>query len=148
MLLFQCFSATHLTDFLYGFSAMTAPKMFCKVPSTTSATLVRHYTITLYDKRIFAFSRMQIDVVVHHRICFDFIINTRNSMYQYSDTIGLPYEKLKRKKKIVVLYGYFQSGWPLNFISEIPFLSNSCTALGSGTYNSFVEYFGPSVTNQ
>ena len=65
VLLPQCFSATHLADFLYCLSAMATPKMFCKFPSTTSATFVRHYT---RNTKIFAFSRTQIDLVAHHKI--------------------------------------------------------------------------------
>ena len=70
MLLWNGFPITHFTYFLYRLSALATQKMFYKFSSATSATLVRHYTITVYDTWIIAFSRMQVDLVVHHKFYF------------------------------------------------------------------------------
>jgi len=145
MLVLRCFSATHFAYLLYCFSTLTAPKMLCKFSSTVSAALIGHDIITLHSM-ILAFSKVQVVLVVHHRICFDLIANVSYSIDHRNYCIN-NFRKNKKKRRDIP-YGYDQSCWPLNFISEIPFLSNSCTALGSGTYNSFVAYFWPSVTNQ
>lgn len=147
MRLRYCFPTTHLTYFLYRFPALTAPKMFCKISSTFSTAFIRHQLITFYEEGFCAFNRVQIVLVVHHRIHFEMIVNIAQCMNYDVIYTHVILEKNKKKRKDI-LYGYAQSCWPLNFISEIPFLSNSCTALGSGTYNSFVAYFWPSVTNQ
>ena len=97
VLLCECFSATYLTDFLYGFSAMTAPEVFCKFTPTTSATLIWHYRITSYHKENIVFSRMQIDAVDHHRICLGCTINTRYIIHMYVDT-RFPIKKIKKKR--------------------------------------------------
>ena len=145
MLVLRGFSATHFAYLLYCFSTLTAPKMFCKFSPTVSTTLIWHDMITLHSM-IRAFNRVQVVLVVHHRIHFDLIVNISYNMDHRNYRINNFRENKKKRKDI--LYGYDQSCWPLNFISEIPFSSNSCTALGSGTYNSFVAYFWPSVTNQ